>query len=97
MGQASCTHLQKIGSATLEPPTCRHAPVPSLRIKVSPYLVEHVAPHLEEIRRYITSIRSDNMYNDPFLAFALIQGCLPIFDLLSDSSFVRVAILLDEA
>jgi hypothetical protein len=96
-GQASCTHLQAIRSATLQPPSCRHAPVPSVRVKVCSYFVEHVAPYLEEIRRHITSIRSDHMYNDPFLVFAMIQRRLPVFDLLSDSSFVCVAVLLGDA
>jgi hypothetical protein len=93
MGQASCTHLPIIGFATLELPSCRHAPVAFVRVKVGSYLVEYVAPHLEEIRRHVTDIRSNNMYDNPFLVFAVIQGRLPIFDLLFDSSLVRVAVL----
>lgn len=71
-------------------------PVPFICIEVSSYLVEHTPLHLEEIRRRVTSIRPEDVYNDPFLVLSMIQGCLPVFDLLFGGSFVCVAVLRDE-
>lgn len=91
-GQASCTHLQTICN-TLIKRSRQYAPVSFICIEVSSYLVEHIPLHLEEIRRCITSVRPEDVYNDPFLALAMIQGRLPVFDLLFGSSLVRVAVL----
>jgi hypothetical protein len=50
---------------------------------------------LEEIRRNISGIRPDDVYDDPFLVLAVTQGRLPVFDLLSDSSFIHVGVLFE--
>jgi hypothetical protein len=73
-----------------------HAPVTFLRIEVRPYLVEHVALYLKEIRRDMTGIGSNNIHDDPFLVLAMIQGCFPVLYLLPDGTFIRVAVLFEE-
>lgn len=70
-------------------------PVPFVRVEVCPYLVEHVALYLEEIRRNISGIRPDDVYDDPLLVLAVAQRRLPVFDLLFDSSFINVAVLFE--
>jgi hypothetical protein len=77
----------------LQPSTQRNAPVPFVRVELRPYLVEYVALDLEEIRRNISGIRPDDVYDDPFLILAMAQGRLPVFDLLSDNSFIHVGVL----
>ena len=79
---------------TLQRPTCQYTPVFFVRIEVRPYLVEYVALYLEEIRRRITGIRTDDVYDDPFLVFAMTQRGLPVFNLFFDSSLVCIAVLL---
>ena len=51
---------------------------------------------MKEIRRRVTSVRPDDVYNDPFLALSMIQGHLPVFDLLFGSRFVCVVVLRDD-
>jgi hypothetical protein len=94
-GHASCTHLQIIEITTLQQPICEYAPVFFVRVEVRPYLVEHVAFYLEEIRRRITGIRTDDVYDDPFLVLSMTQGGLPVLNLLFDGSLICIAILLD--
>jgi len=36
------------------------------------------------------------VYDGPFLVLAMIQGCLPVFDIFSDSILIRLGILLEE-
>ncbi len=96
-GHASCTHLQVIEITILQQPICEYAPVFFVRVEVRPYLVEDVAFYLEEIRRRITSIRTDDVYDDPFLVLAMTQGGLPVLNLLFDGSLICIAILLDTA
>ena len=81
----------------LQPSTQRNAPVPFVHVEVRPYLVEYVALNLEEIRRNISGVRPDDVYDDPFLVLAVTQGRLPVFNLLSDSSFIHVSVLFEGA
>ena len=96
-GHASCTHLQTNDITTARPSTQRSAPVPFVHVEFRSYLVEYVALNLEEIRRSISGIRSDDVYDDPFLVLAVTQGRLPVFDLLSGRSFIHVGVLFEEA
>jgi hypothetical protein len=36
------------------------------------------------------------MHDDPFLVLAMIQGCMPVFDMLFDSILIGLGVLLEE-
>ena len=76
--------------------TRQYAPVFFVRVEVRSYLVEYVALYLEEIRRRITGIRTDDVYDDPFLVLAMTQGGLPVFNLFFDSSLICIGVLLEK-
>jgi hypothetical protein len=95
-GHASCTHLQIIEITTLQRPTCQYAPVFLVRIEVRSYLVEYIALYLEEVCRRIAGIRTDDVYDDPFLVLAVTQGNLPVFNLFFDSSLICITVLLEK-
>lgn len=68
-------------------------PVALVNVEICFDFVQYRALHVEELSVRQLCVWTDDMHDEPFLVLPCQDGCLPVFDLLLHSCFVRFVIL----